>query len=323
MNSRHVSRSFAPRLAAALLPALTLTLLTAGAAGAALNPQRVIYQKDSLYHRIFVFQDGDIVTLRFGRRDGPLTQSQISLSEPSRHLLEYSQLMFCGLLHCPAPRRALILGLGGGMIPREMRRYFPEAEIDVAEIDPEVAEVARRFFDFKTDARLNVHVSDGRMFIRRQLRRQPAPKYDIVLLDAFNSDYIPFHLMTKEFLEEVRGVLADDGVVVANVFYTNALFDAELATFLAVFGRTQAYYGATSVNAMLVAPGPRGQVLKPDEAAAIARALQEKHRFSFDLEAVARRLRPDVRPAPGTKILTDDRAPVNWLKEQKSNLPAP
>ena len=145
-------------------------------------------------------------------------------------------------------------------------------------------------------------------------------KYDLVVLDAFNSEYIPFHLMTKEFLEEVRGVLADQGVVVANVFQNNRLFDAELATYLAVFGRCAVYVGALSVNAMLVAPGPKLELLSPRAAEEAGAALQEKHRFTFNIERIARQLRVGIVPQRGMQLLTDDRAPVNWLRDRRAPL---
>jgi len=124
--------------------------------------------------------------------------------------------------------------------------------------------------------------------------------------------------MTKEFLEEVKGVLANDGVVIANVFYNNRLFDAELKTFLAVFGRCQVFLGVYSTNAMLVASGPTGPTLTVREAVGRAKMLQRRHRLAFDLPAVAKQLRPNTRPGSRAKVLTDDRAPVNWLRTQET-----
>jgi spermidine synthase len=213
----------------------------------------------------------------------------------------------------------LVLGLGGGVIPRDMRHYFPDMEIDVVDIDPEIPQVAKEFFGFSEDDKLKVHVDDGRMFIKKQLRRDPVPTYVIISLDAFNGDYIPFHLMTKEFLDEVKGVLDDDGVVVANVFYSNRLFDAEFETFLDVFERCQAFYGLDSGNAMLVSGGSAAPVLSVKQAEERARQLAEKHNFSFDMVVVARRLDPNSVPDPDAKVLTDDRAPVNWLRNQETN----
>lgn len=278
---------------------------------------RLIYEKNSLYHRICVYQQGAIATLQFGRRNPVQMQSRVDMSNLRQHKLEYTTLSFCGLLYKPEPKKVLVVGLGGGVIPRELRYYFPEAQIDVAEIDPEVLPIATRFFSFNEDDRLKVHISDGRMFVKKQLRLDPVPKYDIVILDAFSGDYIPFHLMTKEFLEEVKGVLANDGVVVANVFYSNRLFDAEFKTFLSVFGRCQAFFGVYSTNAMLVALGPGAPTLTVKEAIDRAQMLQQKHVFAFDMLAVARQLQPDARPDSRAKVLIDDRAPVDWLRSQE------
>jgi len=278
---------------------------------------RLIHKKNSLYHRIFVYRSGSVVTLQFGKRRLVQVQSQVNLSNLRKHMLEYTRLAFCGLLYAPEPKKMLVLGLGGGVIPREMHHYLPAIEIDVVEIDPEIPPIAKRFFGFRQDDKLRVHIADGRMFIKKQLRRDPVPKYDIVILDAFNSDYIPFHLMTKEFLEEVKGVLAEDGVVIANVFYSNRLFDAEFKTFLAVFGRCQVFFGDYSTNAMLVAPGPKSPMLTIKEAVGRARMLQRKHKLTFNVLTVAKRLRPNTRPEPHAKVLTDDRAPVNWLRTQE------
>ena len=278
---------------------------------------RLIHKKNSLYHRIFVYQHGSVVTLQFGRRSPVQMQSQVNLSDLREHMLEYTKLAFCGLLYKPEPERMLVLGLGGGAIPREMHHYFPGLEVNVVEIDPEIPLIATRFFGFREDDKLRVYIDDGRMFIKKQLRRDPVPKYDIVILDAFNSDYIPFHLMTKEFLEELKDVLAEDGVVIANVFYSNRLFDAELKTFLAVFGRCQVFLGAYSANAMLVAPGSTGPMLTVKEAVGQAKMLQRKHRLAFDVLTVAKQLRPNMRPDSHTRVLTDDRAPVNWLRTQE------
>ena len=278
---------------------------------------QLIHKKNSLYHRISVYRSGPVVTLQFGKRRLVQVQSQVNLSNLREHMLEYTRLAFCGLLYAPEPKKMLVLGLGGGVIPREMHHYLPALEIHVVEIDPEIPLIAKRFFGFRQDDKLRVHIADGRMFIKKQLRRDPVPKYDIVILDAFNSDYIPFHLMTKEFLEEVKGVLAEDGVVIANVFYSNRLFDAELKTFLAVFGRCQVFFGTYSTNAMLVSPGPTGPTLTVKEAVGRAEMLQRKHNLTFDVLTVARRLRPETRPEPSAKVLTDDRAPVNWLRTQE------
>ena len=280
---------------------------------------RLVCEKNSLYHSIFVYQQGSVVTLQFGKLPPVHMQSQVDLSDLREHRLEYTTLSFCGLLYKPEPKKVLVVGLGGGVIPRDMRHYFPDLNIDVVDIDPEIPAIAKQYFAFAEDDKLKVHIDDGRMFIKKQLRADPAPKYDIIILDAFNGDYIPFHLMTREFLQEVKGVLSDDGVVIANVFYSNRLFDAEFKTFLDVFGRCQAFYGYDSGNAMLASPGPSAPLLRVKQAEAQAGTLAQQHDFAFDMVVVARRLDPDSTPAPDAKVLTDDRAPVDYLRKQETS----
>lgn len=276
-----------------------------------------VAQKESLYNTIFVYQRGPIMTLRFGRRAAVPIQTQVDLDDLREHMLEYTELAFCGLLYTPEPKRILVLGLGGGVIPREMRYYFPEAQIDVAEIDEAIPPLARQYFGFQEDEKLKVHIEDGRIFIKKQLRLDEPPQYDIIVLDAFNGDYIPFHLMTREFLEEVNGVLSPDGVVVANVFSSNLLFDSEYATFLDAFGRCHVYRGRDSGNAMLVSPRSQQALPEVKDLLERARQLQEKHRFAFSLISVARCIKPNLKPDKDAMVLTDDRAPVNWLREQQ------
>jgi len=277
---------------------------------------QLVHRKNSLYHSIFVYKRDSIVTLNFGRQPGVEVQSQVDLGNLRRHMLEYSTMTFCGLLYKPQPKSVLVVGLGGGVIPREMRHYYPDAEIDVVEIDPEVARIAKDYFDFKEDDKLRVNIDDGRMFLRKKIRDKSPRRYDVMVLDAFNSDYIPYHLMTREFLADANDLLADDGVVVANVFYPNRLFEAEFATFISVFGNCQAYFGTGSGNAMLVSRGSSGGLITSQEAQVRAQELQQKHLFDFDMPTVAGKLRPDVQPGPDAIVLTDDKAPVNRLRSQ-------
>jgi spermidine synthase len=295
--------------------------ITSSVSMAASQLGEVVYKTNSLYNSIFVYKNGSVVSLKFGRQGSVNLQSQVDLDNPQQLLLEYTRMTFCGLLYKPAPKKMLVLGLGGGVIPTQMRQYFPSMEIDVAEIDADVVPAATKFMGFKEDDKLKVTVDDGRMFIKKQLRKKLSPKYDLIVLDAFNGDYIPFHLMTKEFLEEVKGVLAEDGVVIANVFFTNRLFDAEFKTFISVFERSQVFYGVHSGNAMIVSFGTKCEMLTEQKAVENAEKLQQKLNLSFDLSEVAQMLRPDAQPERKAKVLTDDLAPVNWLKEQETEKP--
>jgi len=268
--------------------------------------ERLIYCKDSHYNRVLVYEEGFIRTLRLGDNSRDRKQSVIDIRDLGTHQLEYTQLAFAGLLLNRAPAKVLVIGLGGGVIPRDMHSYFSGAEIDVVEIDPEIVKVAELFFFFKPDKRMRVHVADGREFVQQQASKEPRPAYEMIILDSFNSEYIPFHMATREFLEQLADILHPRGVVVANVLRSSRLFDAELRTFQAVYGRYYVFPGRHVSNAILLSPGPDAPDLEYITAQETADLLQQKHGFNFDLNAVTRQFKPQFRASRKAKILTDD-----------------
>ena len=168
----------------------------------------LLYAKDSRYHRIAVVDDADSRYLRFDSS----FQSGMFLNDPFATRFEYSDYLHLGLTYNPDAQRVLFIGLGGGSAPKRMWRDFPAVHFDAVELDPDVVDVAYRFFELPRDDRLDVEVEDG----RRYLARNGGP-WDVIVVDAFYSDSIPFHLATHEFLELARSRLAPGGVVVTNI----------------------------------------------------------------------------------------------------------
>lgn len=113
----------------------------------------------------------------------------------------------------PEPKRALFIGLGAGTAPLRFRAQHPDAQIDVVEIDPAVVKSARKWFGYD-DKKLAIdtHVGDGRSWLAAQ-----NTQYDVIVIDAYFADSLPFHLATTEFLDVVDDRLAADGVVAANL----------------------------------------------------------------------------------------------------------
>lgn len=218
-----------------ILPAL-LALGLAGAAAAALAARSddVLHEERSLYRNIFVTQDGDERCLLFRARRGAGRESCKLMSDPDRLVFEYAKMMLSGLYVDPAPKRILVIGLGGGTLPSALQELAPGARMDVVELDPAVDRIARRYFGFKPTARTKVVIQDGRVFVRRAQKAKA--QYDLIMLDAFESDYIPEHMLTQEFLQEVKSILAPRGVLMANTWSSSGLYDHESATYASVFG---------------------------------------------------------------------------------------
>jgi spermidine synthase len=194
---------------------------------------QVLHTEKSLYRDIIVYQEDGLRCMRFGRHAAS-RQTCVTLAEPDKLVFDYTKMMMAALYLNPSPKRVLILGLGGGTLPNTLRRLFPEARIDVAEIDPAVVRVAKQFFNFKESDRLRVSAEDGRVFVKRA--RSRPDRYDLVMLDAFDHEYIPEHLLTREFFQEVRNIMTERGVLAANTFSGSRLYHYESATYYSVFG---------------------------------------------------------------------------------------
>jgi spermidine synthase len=228
-----------------------LTILVAllfALAGVPASAQQLLHQERSLYRNLFVTQSGDEICMLF-RYPVPLGRESCKLkSDPNKLIFDYTQMMLAGLYLNPKPAKLLIIGEGGGTIPTALQEMYPDMQIDLVEIDAAVDRVAKRFFDFKPGPKMRVVIEDGRVFVKRS--RAQNPQYSMILLDAFDADYIPEHLLTREFLQEVKSILAPDGVLVANTFSNSALYDYESVTYRAVFGP---FYNLKLGNRIIIA----------------------------------------------------------------------
>jgi spermidine synthase len=261
----------------------------------------VIYEKASSYNTIVVTEDHrGLRTLLFERGGG--RQSVVKPGDPDHLELAYARAALAGLALCGEPRRILVVGLGGATLPTFLRKHYPDATIDIVEIDPEVVDVARRFFGFREDERMRAHVADGRRFIE-----SPREPYDVIFLDAFGARNVPAHLTTQEFLLAVRRAVAPSGVVVGNVWRraSNPLYDPMLRTYQEVFDELFILEVAGDVNAIFLAL-PRKQGVSGAELAARAREVSTTRRFRFDLGEVVEYGFVDAREKnPSARVLRD------------------
>ncbi|MDS4022137.1 MAG: fused MFS/spermidine synthase [Candidatus Competibacter sp.] len=194
----------------------------------------IVHTEKSLYRNIVVYEEDDQRCMSFTRRNQTARQTCRSLDDPNQFVFSYTKMMMGALYLNPNPRKILIVGLGGGVLPTALAGMFPDAAIDIVEIDPAVVRVARQFFDFNPSQRVRVFEEDGRVFVKRA--GKSGQRYDLVMLDAFDHEYIPEHLLTREFLLEVKTLLTADGVLVANTFSSSRLYPHESTTYESVFG---------------------------------------------------------------------------------------
>ncbi|USD68031.1 fused MFS/spermidine synthase [Vibrio sp. SCSIO 43136] len=231
------------------LKILCCTIATFAAIGLHAEPV-ILHEERSLYRNIIVFENNGLRCLKFDERSSRLNQSCMYIDDPQKLFFSVSRLQFSALLTIDDPKKVLIIGLGGGTMSNALHQLYPDIEIDNVEIDPAVVKVARDYFDFYESDKITSHTQDGRIFVKRALLKKK--QYDWIMLDAYNGDYIPEHLLTREFLEEVKALLAPNGILAANTFTSSKLYAYESSTYQSVFGH---YYNVrfdTSDNRIIL-----------------------------------------------------------------------
>ena len=278
------------------------------------NKRHTIHVERSPHGRVFVKQVENIRCLTFGpREDGAvLLQSCVELDNPGHIHAAYTKMMISALaLLETEATRGLVIGLGGGVVPTAMRRLAPNMDIDTVDVNPAVVKIAQSHFGFVVDEKTRAHVQDGRVFVKRAVAK--GRRYDIVMVDAFNADYIPEHMTTVEFARELRQLIEPDGLLVINTFSNSQLYDRQSTTYTAAFGRFH--------NFLMPEKNTRIVLATASERPLITRAVRENvERMTAPMAEIGIPLADYLPMMSGVadwdvtaRILTDQNAPANLL----------
>ncbi len=277
-------------------------LIVAAAYSKAFAEEKTLYRKASPYATIVVTEDEQgLRILRFDN-DPADAQSIVKVGDPDQIEFEYVQVMPVGLALVKEPKRVLVVGLGGGSLPMLLRKHYPKMTINVVDIDPDIVEVAKKYFGFREDDAMHVFVVDGRRFIEKC--KQP---YDIIFLDAYGTTEIPYDLATKEFLAATRRATAPNGIVVGNVWSQeiNHLHDAMLRTYQEAFDDVYVITISTCGNEVFLAL-PNKTPLDRADVAKRATQLSKDTAFRFDIgEYVSDGFRHADVKNPKMRVLLD------------------
>jgi spermidine synthase len=261
---------------------------------------RILFEGETQqqYVRVVEQEDGDrVLELNEG-------QAVHSLYRPGSYLTGdvwdgYLILPFAALERPPG--KIAMLGNAAGTVARAYGHYFPGTEIDAVEIDGELTELGRRFFDLR-NPRMAVFEEDARPFLHRS-----DGGYDAIMVDAYRQPYIPFYLATKEFFELARDRLTPGGVVIVNAGHPEGNDDLET-----VLGRTLAAVFPTVLRHPI--EDTNTLLLATESPAGEGRLRAALPNLSTDLrESAALAAAVLGPPLEGGEVWTDDRAPVEWL----------
>ncbi|HKC20486.1 MAG TPA: fused MFS/spermidine synthase [Candidatus Dormibacteraeota bacterium] len=272
---------------------------------------QLVYEKESAYGYIQVVREGTRTELILNEGE-----AVHSIYDPTTLLTGGPwDYMLVGDAFRPArateltPKDVAILGLAGGTAARQyVAAYGDSVQITGVEIDPEILDVAHRYFHLDEP---NVHpvVADARYWLDTQ-----AGLYDVIVMDAYRQPYIPFHLTTREFFSEVRDHLRPGGVAVVNAGRTASdyrLVDALASTMAAVYPSVFLVDVPQFANTLIYA------TTEPVSLTDV------EHNLSLVHEPVARDVAESVlsegklRVSPyHDQVFTDDLAPVERLIDE-------
>jgi spermidine synthase len=281
--------------------------------------QETIFYKESDYYTIRLKRSSahrqeQLITLYLDQ----LTHSCSDLDNPCRFQYRYLR-SYKEVVEWRAGKKesfkTLFIGGGGYTFPRFIEARYPSAEIDVVEIDPMVTQVSRKYLGISPTSKIQTFNKDGRWFL---MNYNGEGRYDFIFEDAFNDLSIPYHLTTKEFGTQLKGLLKEDGLLLTNVidrFEKGSFLPSYIRTLEEVFGRG---------NVHLITLGPyqesRGvenhvvlascQKLDIEDLDRSLRRVEEYERVSYIMppEQLQRYL---IQFCP--VVLTDDYVPVDNL----------
>lgn len=196
-----------------------------------------VLDTDTPYSRVIIKKgteantNREVITMSIGK-----TNSSAMYTDGDDLVYEYTKFYDLAAHFNPDFKKALMIGGGAYSYPKYFLKKFPDATIDVVEIDPGLAELSKKYFQLKEDPRLQIFHEDGRTFLNK-----PADKYDVIFGDAFSAFYsIPHQLTTKEAVQKMFDSLNEDGVVLINVISAvedekGEFLRAEYRTFKEIF----------------------------------------------------------------------------------------
>jgi spermidine synthase len=179
-------------------------------------------------------------------------QSRMRLDDPQALVAPYTRQMMSFLLFNPDPARILMIGLGGGSLPKFCYRRLPHAQITVVEIDARVIAMRDAFHVPADDERFRVVHGDGVQYVA-QLDRP----IDVILIDAFDETGVAPALANSSFYRDVSQRLTSDGVLVMNLLGNPHSYAAHVECARAAFdNRTLLASVTANDNVLLLAFKP-------------------------------------------------------------------
>jgi spermidine synthase len=222
----------------------------------------------------YLLESDGMLSLQF---DALCLQSEMNIEDPDQLVFSYTRAMMSFLLFEPSPKRIAMIGLGGGSLAKYCYRYLPQAEIAVVEISPDVIALRNEFAIPADDARFKVLLGDGAVFVK-----ESSDLFDVLLVDGFDTTGLPDDLCSQQFYDRCLAALADNGILVVNLWSNNGLHGALASRIETSFaGRIVMVNADDSPNKIVLAFKNSELALSPARIKQHVNALTQSHPLDF------------------------------------------
>lgn len=236
----------------------------------------------------------------------------------------YTRYYHLSKLINPDIKKILVLGLGSGSVITDCQSIYDVKKIDIIEIDQQVINISKEYFDFKSNSNISIHCEEAYQYVSNCKEI-----YDLILVDVFEASGMPYRLMTKEFIELLFNITSNKGIVGVNYFGKenieekgNEVFLAQYKTYKSIFPSIYAIpvlYGAyeffrsvlnlrqkmgTLTNIIVLASKDNYQLSKPELILKATTYTQSKNSYLINMKEYAKDLYDKTPDTSGVKILT-------------------
>jgi len=295
------------------MPILLAILSIIGLNGADKKTASLIYETESAYNYIQVLEIDGYRYLRLNEGQGihSVYHPDTIIYHGPWDMVSAAPFLIPSTCSTDQIQEIAIIGLAAGTSARQASLVFPNVSIDGFEIDPKIIRVGDQYFDMQID---NLHVinQDGRWGLNKSNK-----KYDVVSIDAFHPPYIPWHLTTVEFFDEVNAHMASDGVLVINVVRImddQHLLNSLYSTIKKIFPSVIISNLPGSFNSIIFASQQQISLIEAVNNYECLAQANESPQLLLDALATAI---INIQAEPEEEmVFTDDRAPVEWMTNQ-------
>lgn len=311
IGGRWLDEGWKAALRYAWMPAALLIAGLLWGGGSIKNTPGQIFETESAYNYIQVLERDGYRVLRLNEGQGQHSMWHPTEMDFQGPWEQFLAAPFFNPVYTPEQVESIaIVGLAAGTVARQATAVYGQIPIDGFEIDPEIIEVGREYFDM-TEPNLTALAQDGRWGLEHSRRR-----YSIIAVDAYRPPYIPWHMTTREFFQIAFDRLADDGVLAINVGRSpddRRLIDGLVGTISTVFPSVYVMDVPGSFNSVIYATRRPTEIENLYANLLMLSARPGVHPLLIrSLERVV----VNQQPTPQSEVVyTDDHAPIEWITE--------